>query len=102
VLAEPLAKALHAELDVGPAANYIAVTRGRERLLFSPGDCFAIVRGKMVELPCAAEVAAGHPMIPVRATALALGASLGWDDATDTVLVWDDYRPPRNGFAPAF
>ena len=102
VPAEPLAQALRAKLDVGPGASYVAITRGRERLLLSPGDCFAIVRGKMVELPCAPEVAAGHPMIPVRGTALALGASVGWDEATDTVLVWDDYRPAREGFSPGF
>lgn len=100
VPAEPLAKALHAKLDLGPGASYIAITRGRERLLLSPGDCFAIVRGKMVELPCAPEVAAGHPMIPVRATALALAASVGWDEATETVLVWDDSPPPRQPFSP--
>jgi L,D-transpeptidase ErfK/SrfK len=89
VAAGPLVGALGAEVEFGPKRNYVVVKRGEERIFFSPGDAEALVNGQLVKLEAAAQLAAGHPMIPLKATAQALGASVGWEQETGRVLVWD-------------
>jgi L,D-transpeptidase ErfK/SrfK len=89
VPAGPLVESLGGKTEVGPGAGYIVVTRGADRIFFSPGDPEAIVNGELVALPAAARLAAGYPLIPVKATAAVFGASVGWDSVRDAVLVWD-------------
>lgn len=101
VPAGPLATALRMRLEVGPRANYAALRRGEQRALFSTGDRDAIINGELVRLEAAPRLAAGHPMIPLRATAGAVGASVGWDAATQTILVWDRHGPGPVGASAA-
>jgi len=89
VPAGPLLSAMGATLDIGPGASYVVIRRGDQRVLFSPGNPEAIINGQLVRLDAAPQLAAGHPMIPLRATATALQASLGWDEAANALLVWD-------------
>ena len=91
VAAGPLVEALGARMEVGTGGNYVVVTRGAQRVLFSPGDREAIANGELVRLEAAPQLAAGYPLIPLKATVTALGGSLGWDAWTDTVLVWDGW-----------
>jgi N-acetylmuramoyl-L-alanine amidase len=95
VAAGPLVEALGAKMEVGRGGNYVIVTRGAQRLLFSPGDREAIIGGELVMLEAAPQLAAGYPVIPLKATVTALGGSLGWDAWTDTVLVWDGWAIGR-------
>ncbi len=97
VPAGPLVEALGAEMEVGPGGGYVAITRGENRLFFSPGDADVLINGQLVRVGAAPQMAAGHPMIPLKATAMGLGASVGWDDWTDTVLVWDGWGLGRLG-----
>ena len=97
VPAGPLVEALGAEMEVGPGGSYVAIRRGENRLFFSPGDADVLINGQLVRVGAGPQMAAGHPMIPLKATAMGLGASVGWDDWTDTVLVWDGWGLGRLG-----
>ncbi len=89
---EPLAWALGARVEIGPKGNYVLLERGPSRLLLSPGDREAVVNGQMVTLPAAPQLAAGSPVVPAAAVSRALGASVGFDSASETVLIWDGAR----------
>jgi L,D-transpeptidase ErfK/SrfK len=92
VPAGPLVGALGAEMEVGPGANYVVISRGGQRIFLSPGNPEALVNGELLRLEAAPQLAAGYPMIPVRATVAALGASLGWEEQAQTLLVWDAWE----------
>jgi hypothetical protein len=91
VPAGPLVTALGARMELGPRANYIAIKRGTDRLFYSPSDAEAIVNGQLVRMSAAPQLAAGYPLIPLRATATLLGGSVGWDEVRRMVLVWDPW-----------
>jgi len=95
VPAEPLAWALGAGADIGPGGDYVSLERAGRRVFLSPGDREAVINGQMVTLQAAPQLAAGYPLVPVAAVTRALGASLGFDQATDTVLIWDQRRGAR-------
>jgi len=90
VPAGPLVKALRAQIEFGPERSYWIVKRGGERLFYSPCCVEAIVNGQMVQLQAAPQLAAGYPLIPLRATVTLLGGSVGWDEERQTILVWDN------------
>ncbi len=46
----------------------------------------------MVRLGAAPQLAAGYPLIPLKATVTLLGGSVGWDEKRQTILVWDGAR----------
>jgi hypothetical protein len=92
VPAGPLASALGAGLDIGPDGNFVSMERDRQRVFLSPGDREALVNGQVVELSAPPQLAAGYPLVPVAAVARALGASVGFDQASNTVLIWDGAR----------
>ena len=92
VPAGPLAKALGAQLEMGARRDYLLITRGGDRLFLVPGSSQALADGQTVELELAPQLAAGYPMIPLRATVGALGGSVGWDEAKQAILVWDGWR----------
>lgn len=89
VPAAPLAKALGAQLEEGQGGTYVTISRGGQRLFLSMGSTEALLNGELIELEAAPQLAAGYPLVPLRATALALGSSTGWDEATQTLHIWD-------------
>jgi hypothetical protein len=100
VPAGPLVAALGGRMAAAPDASYVLVERGASRAFFSPGDPDAIVNGQLTALPVAPKLAAGYPLLSVRATAGLLGASVGWDAKRGRVLVWDSAemgRTPSTG-----
>ena len=96
----PLVAALEAELEVGPGMNYVVVSRGGQRIFLSPGNPEALVNGELVRLEAAPQLAAGYPLLPLRATVTALGASLVWDEETQTLSVWDAWERLNGGQWP--
>ncbi len=89
VPAGPLVKALGAELEIGPSRGYFLVKRGGHRIFYSSGCEEALANGQMVRLEAAPQLAAGYPLIPLRATVTLLGGSVGWDEKRQAILVWD-------------
>jgi L,D-transpeptidase ErfK/SrfK len=90
----PLAQAMGAYLEVGPEAGYLSLQRSGQRIFLSPASEEAVVNGEAVSLEAAPQLAAGYPLVPVRAVALALGASVGWDEETQAVLIADGLANP--------
>jgi len=91
VPAGPLVKALRAEMEMGPRRDYFVVKRGTDRIFYSPRCPDALVNGQMIRLEAAPQLAAGYPLIPLKATVTLLGGSVGWDEKRRTVLVWDGW-----------
>jgi len=89
VPAGPLLKALRAEMEMDARRDYLVISRAGVRIFYVPGSPEALIGGQMVHLEAAPELAAGYPMIPLRATLSALGGSVGRDDSAQAILVWD-------------
>jgi len=52
-----------------------------------PGDCYLNANGRMLYIKDGVKVENGTTMVPVRALAKALGASVDWNGAADTVVI---------------
>jgi hypothetical protein len=89
VPAGPLARALGASTQTGPQLNYVVIERGDRRLFFSPGSPEALVNRELVQLSASPQTAAGYPLVPIRTTAEALGASVQWDESLREIQIWD-------------
>ena len=77
--------------------NYVTIRRGEQRIFLSPGSREALVNGVLTQLAVAPQLAAGYPLAPIKVTAEALGASVGWDEASQTLLVWDGMEKVMGG-----
>jgi N-acetylmuramoyl-L-alanine amidase len=77
--------------------NYVIIRRGEQRVFLSPGSREALVNGAITQLDAAPQLAAGYPLAPIKATVGALGASVGWDEESQTVLVWDGMEKVMGG-----
>jgi L,D-transpeptidase ErfK/SrfK len=98
VPAGPMAKALRAEMEMDGRRGYLIISRGGIRIFLVPGSPEALIGGQMVRLGAAPELAAGYPMIPLRAIVTALGGSVGRDESAQAILVWDGWAriyPPE-------
>jgi hypothetical protein len=91
VPAGPMAEALAADIEMGPRRDYLLLKRGGERIFYSMGCAEALVNGRMIELAAAPQLAAGYPLIPLRATVTLFGGGVGWDEARQRILVWDGW-----------
>lgn len=89
VPAGPLARALGAGTQIGPRLAYVVIERGDRRLFFSPGSPEALVNRELIQVSAAPRIAAGYPLVPIRTTAEALGASVQWDEASREIRIWD-------------
>ena len=76
-------------MSARPRRGYWLVKRGGHRIFYSPGCEEALANGQMVRLEAAPQLAAGYPLIPLRATVTLLGGSVGWDEKRQAILVWD-------------
>ncbi len=52
-----------------------------------PGDCYLIANGRYLYIADGVKAANGITLVPVRVLAKAMGATVSWDAATDTVIV---------------
>jgi hypothetical protein len=97
---EPLLAALRGQVENGGLGQYLIINRGEVRLFLSLGSTEALVNGQMVTLAAAPQLAAGYPLIPLKSIVSLLGGSVGWDEQTATILIWDGWtRLPMS--APA-
>ncbi len=91
VPAGPLVKALRGQIEMGAWRDYFVVKGGGKRMFFARGSADAIVDGRVVQLAAAPQLAAGYPMIPLKATVMMMGGSVGWDEGKHTISVRDGW-----------
>jgi hypothetical protein len=70
-------------------------TRGDRVLQYKIGDTAAYRDEQMTVLPVPGQVVGGHTLMPVRFVAEALGAEVGWESYTRTILI--SSRSKRSG-----
>lgn len=83
---------LGAEVDWDPATNLVSGYRGARFVLLTPGSRLAYLSGNATNLDVGPVIINGRTMVPLRFVAEALGAQVGWNQATATVTV--NYTPP--------
>ncbi len=93
VPAGALAQALDAQLEIGPGGDFAIFARSGARLMLSRNSSDALVNGALMQLQTPMRLAAGYPLVPLKATATALGSSVGWNEDTHTVLLWTPKAP---------
>jgi hypothetical protein len=101
----PLAEALGAYLEIASDGSSVSVEREGRRLTLFRDKTEALLNGVSYSLAAPMRLAAGYPLAPVKTVATALGASVGWDNETKTILVWSSratrqpgwFTPPGNG-----
>jgi hypothetical protein len=74
-------------------SHTVVATRGDTQIELPIGSHEAIVNGRRVTLDTPAETIGGSTMVPLRFVSEALGADVGWSDATQTVMI--DTGGPR-------
>lgn len=82
-----LGQALGARVGWNQAAHTAIYQMGSTRVLVVVGAGTALVSGRTVALAVPATVVQGRTLVPLRFVSEALGAQVGWDQATQTVTV---------------
>lgn len=82
-----LGEILGAEVVWDDAARTVTLTRGDTTVVFTIGSTTYIVNGVSKTADVAPEISYSCTMLPARFAAEALGASVGWDAASQTVLI---------------
>ena len=83
----PLAAALQAQLEISDDGSFAILVRGGTRLLLSRDSSDAVVNGYLFQVTLPMRSFLGYPMVPLRSIATALGATVGWEEATQSVLL---------------
>ncbi len=68
------------------ATQKVTVTKGENEVVATIGSTSLNVNGSAVTMDVAPEIVNGRTMLPARYLAEALGANVGWDPATSTVV----------------
>lgn len=88
-----LAQALGAHAEIGPGGGFALLARNGQRVVYTRDSSEALVNGALVNLETPMRTALGYPLVPLKATATALGASVGWDEGAKAVLIWTSPTP---------
>jgi hypothetical protein len=82
-----LGEILGAEVVWDDAARTVTLTKGDTTVVFTIGSTTYTVNGEAKTADVAPEIANDRTMLPARFVAEAFGATVGWDAATQTVLI---------------
>ena len=82
-----LGEILGAEVVWDDAARTVTLTKGDTTVVFTIGSTSYTVNGEAKTADVAPEIANDRTMLPARFVAEAFGAVVGWDAATQTVLI---------------
>ncbi len=82
-----LGEILGAEVVWDDAARTVTLTKGDTTVVFTIGSTSYTVNGEAKTADVAPEIANDRTMLPARFVAEAVGAVVGWDAATQTVLI---------------
>ncbi len=80
-------EALGAELEWNGVTRAVTATRGDRVIELTIGQMTARVNGEPVDLEVPAQIVADRTFVPLRFVAQALGAEVGWDAASRTILI---------------
>lgn len=94
----PLAEAMGAHHGIAADGRLVTVQRGAQHITFTAGAPEALLGSEPCPLAAPMRLAAGYPLVPLKAVATALGASVGRDEQANTILVWDQLGRPRYPF----
>lgn len=76
-----------ATVDWMPATQTVVAVKGNMEINLPIGSRTATINGRDVALEVPAMTIAGSTMVPLRFVSEALGANVGWESATQTVLI---------------
>ncbi len=82
-----VAEALGAEVVWDQTAQTVTLTKGDTVVVFTIGSTTYTVNGESAVADVAPEITSDRTMLPARYAAEALGAVVGWDQATQTVII---------------
>lgn len=94
-----IAAALGADVSFGRSTKTVTLTLGGDTVRIGIGKAYATVDGRTVRLDAPAVIVAGSVYVPLRFTALALGATVEWDASSQAVLIhrtptWSQVQQP--------
>ncbi len=76
-----------ASAGIGLGGNYALLSRGGFRVAYSRKGDTAVMNGTQVRVETPMRTVLGYPLVPLRATATALGARVNWDPDSKTVSI---------------
>ena len=82
-----MAETLGAEVVWDQTAQTVTLTKGDTVVVFTIGSTTYTVNGESAVADVAPEITSDRTMLPARYAAEALGAVVGWDQATQTVII---------------
>ncbi len=80
-------EALHAEVEWNDATSTVTAKRGGTTIKLAIGDKTLYKNNVPITLDVPAQLVNDRTMVPARAVTEALGATVDWDDATQTVII---------------
>ncbi len=95
VPASTLAQALGGRAGIGLGGNAALLSRGGFRIAYARNGDTAVVNGTQVRLETPMRTVLGCPLVPIRATATALGATVNWDPDGKTISISDSRVPSQ-------
>jgi hypothetical protein len=78
---------LGANVNWNREAQTIDIKKNKTNIELKVGESQAMVDGKALSMACPVGIEGGVVMVPIRVASEALGATVGWDDATHEVSV---------------
>jgi len=82
-----MAETLGAEVVWDQTAQTVTLTKGDTVVVFTIGSTTYTVNGESAVADVAPEITSDRTMLPARYAAEALGAVVGWDAGTQTVII---------------
>jgi hypothetical protein len=80
-------EALGATVEWNGESQTVTALKGNLSVILQIGNTTAEANGKQVELEVPPQILNGRTLVPVRFVSESLGASVGWDDASRSVLI---------------
>ncbi|NLC57826.1 MAG: hypothetical protein GX774_13400 [Armatimonadetes bacterium] len=93
-------EALGARMTWDPRAREAVIVYEGQRTVIQAGEDTLVAGDRSIQLRTPVQVIQGRTMVPLRAVAESLGATLRWDPATRTVYVTTPPAPPAPTPAP--
>ncbi|MBC8015696.1 MAG: copper amine oxidase N-terminal domain-containing protein, partial [Sporomusaceae bacterium] len=84
---KPIFQALGAQVSWDDDTKTVTGVKNSSKIMLQIDNSVATVNGNNINLQVAARIIEGNTMVPARFIAESLGADVGWDSDTNTVLI---------------